>query len=66
MMAEDLIRTRQHIKKFVLMKRDIQVVLYTLEMLKNEDVTAKVGSLAATVSRHIFHYRFRSRRELLG
>lgn len=42
-MAKDLVRTRQHIKKFVVMKANIQAVSLKVQTLKSQDAMAQVG-----------------------
>ena len=41
-MAKDLVRTRQYIKKFILMKANIQAVSLKVQTLKSQDAMAQV------------------------
>ncbi len=43
-MAKDLVRTRQHIKKFIIMKANIQAVALKVQTLKSQDAMAQVGT----------------------
>ncbi|CAK5074886.1 unnamed protein product [Meloidogyne enterolobii] len=40
-MAKDLVRTRQHIKKFIMMKANIQAVALKVQTLKSQDAMAQ-------------------------
>lgn len=41
-MAKDLVRTRQYVKKFILMKANIQAVSLKVQTLKSQDAMAQV------------------------
>jgi uncharacterized protein with PIN domain len=41
-MAKDLVRTRQYIKKFIMMKANIQAVALKVQTLKSQDAMAQV------------------------
>uniref|UniRef100_A0A914NW86 Uncharacterized protein n=1 Tax=Meloidogyne incognita TaxID=6306 RepID=A0A914NW86_MELIC len=40
-MAKDLVRTRQHVKKFIMMKANIQAVALKVQTLKSQDAMAQ-------------------------
>ena len=42
-MARDLVRTRQHIQKFIMMKANIQAVALKVQTSKSQDAMAQVG-----------------------
>lgn len=41
-MAKDLVRTRRYIKKFIIMKANIQAVSLKVQTLKSQDAMAQV------------------------
>jgi charged multivesicular body protein 2A len=41
-MARDLVRTRQYVKKFIMMKANIQAVSLKVQTLKSQDAMAEV------------------------
>ena len=44
-MAKDLVRTRRYIKKFIMMKANIQAVSLKVQTLKSQDAMAQVDKL---------------------
>jgi charged multivesicular body protein 2A len=43
-MAKDLVRTRQYVKKFIMMRANIQAVSLKVQTLKSQDAMAQVNN----------------------
>ena len=56
-MAKDLVRTRQYVKKFIIMKANIQAVSLKVQTLKSQDAMAQVSGHNYFHLHHSFNFR---------
>ena len=59
-MAKDLVRTRRYVKKFILMKANIQAVSLKIQTLKSNDAMAQamkgVTKAMVTMNKQVSHW----------